>query len=84
MKYLHIAIIQDYEECLVDQTEEGLKKQVIDALVKKSLTPPTDEEWAVCILAKIDKDIEPDNLALGMVTYYMIESKLDVEAPVGF
>jgi hypothetical protein len=76
MKYLHIAIILDYEECLVDRTEKGLKQQVIDSLVLKSLTPPTDDEWEICVEAKKDEDIDTDNLALGMVTYYKIESKI--------
>jgi hypothetical protein len=77
MEYLHIAIIEDSEECLVSHTEEGLRKQVTDFLVGKSITPPTDEEWAVCVLAKDDGHIKTDNLALGLISYYKIESKMD-------
>ena len=76
MKYLHVAIIEDFEECLVSYTEEGLKKQVIVFLAKKNITPPTDEEWLNCILAEIDTEIETDNLSLGLISYYKTESKL--------
>ena len=77
MKYLHVAIIEDFEECLVSYTEEGLRTQVIVFLAKKSITPPTDEEWLVCILAEIEGDLTTDNLALGLITYYKTESRLE-------
>ena len=76
MKYLHVAIIEDSEECLVSHTEKGLREQVIDVLAKKSITPPTDEEWLVCVLGKVDDHIKTDNLTLGLISYYKTESKL--------
>jgi len=77
MKYLHVAIIEDYEECLVSNSEEGLRKQVTEYLTARSIVPPTDAEWLICILAQIDDDIKTDNLALGLITYYKTESKLE-------
>ncbi len=79
MKYLHIAVIENFEECLVSNSEEGLRKQVSDFLIEKSIIPPTDEEWSVCILAKYDKNIKTDNLTLGLISYYKIESNLEDE-----
>ena len=76
MKYLHVAVIEDFEECFVSYTEDGLKKQVIDFMSNKSLTPPTDEEWSVCVLGEAEDHIETDNLKLGLITYYKTESKL--------
>lgn len=76
MKYLHVAVIEDFEECLVSHTEEDLRKQVIVFLAEKNITPPTDEEWIVCILSEFDREITTVNLALGLITYYKTESKL--------
>jgi hypothetical protein len=76
MKYLHVAIIEDFEECHVSYTEEGLRKQVTDSLAKKSIVPPTDEEWLVCVLAKVDEQIMTNNLTLGLISYYKTESRL--------
>jgi hypothetical protein len=77
MKYLHVAVIEDYEECLVSYSEDGLRKQVINFLAVKKITPPTDAEWLICILAKVDDDLATDNLALGLITYYKTESMLE-------
>ena len=76
MKFLHVAIIEDYEECLASHSEEGLRKQVTASLSEKNIIPPTDEEWIICILAQIDGESETDNLSLGLISYYKIESKL--------
>ena len=76
MKYLHVAIIEDFEECFVSYTEEGLRKQVTDSLAKKSIDPPTDEEWLVCIVAKVDDHIASNNLMLGLISYYKTEARL--------
>jgi hypothetical protein len=76
MKYLHVAIIEDFEECLVSHTEEGLRKQVIASLTKKSIAPLTDEEWLVCVLAKVDRMIPIDNPAVALISYYKTESRL--------
>ena len=76
MSFLHVAIIEDFEVCLVSDTEDGLRKQVAEFLTEHSIQPPTDAEWLVCILAKVEEDIKTDNLALGLITYYKTESKL--------
>ena len=76
MKYLHVAVIEDFEECLVSETVEGLREQVIESLTRKSITPPTDDEWLVCILAEVDTHIATDNLKLGLISYYKTESRL--------
>lgn len=76
MKYLHVAILENYEECLVSDSEEGLREQVADYLAAKSLAPLTDEEWSVCITAVVDRFIPIDNLSAGLITYYKTESKL--------
>lgn len=78
MNYLHVAIIEDYEECLISNSEDGLRKQVDDYLTARSIVPPTDSEWMVCVLAKVEDEIETDNLALGLITYYKTESKLAI------
>lgn len=78
MKVLHVAIIEDHEECLVSHTESDLRKQVDEWLTKHSLPIPTNEEWAVCILAKEDRDVELVTVptVLGSITYYKTESRL--------
>ena len=78
MNYLHVAVIEDYEECLVSNSEDGLREQVSEYLTARSIIPPTDAEWLVCVLAKVEEDIEPENLALGLITYYKTESKLEM------
>lgn len=76
MNFLHVAIIQDFEECLISRTEDGLRTQVAEFLAKNNIKPPTDEEWTVCILAKEDRDVPLDTFALGLITYYKAEAKL--------
>lgn len=76
MNYLHVAIIEDLEECLISRTEDGLREQVVDFLTKKNIKPPTDEEWLVCVLAKEDRVIPIDTFAVGLITYYKTEEKL--------
>jgi len=78
MKNLHVAVIEGYEECLVSYTEFGLREQVVGWLAGHSLPAPTDEEWAVCILATEDKDVIPAFPAvLGSISYYQTESRLE-------
>lgn len=84
MKYLHIAIIQDSEECLVSYTEEGLRKQLTDSLARKSIPPLTDAEWADCVKGELNNhDLTTDCLPFGIIYYYKTESKLsDMAATV--
>ena len=73
---MHVAIIEDFEECLVSNTELGLRGQVIASLAKKSIAAPTDEEWSDCVLSALPGDIETDYLTLSMISYYKTESNL--------
>ena len=73
---MHVAIIEDFEECLVSNTELGLRGQVIESLAKKSITAPTDEEWSDCVLSRVEGAIETDYLSLSMISYYKTESHL--------
>ena len=76
MNYLHAAIIEDFEECLISASEDGLREQVNHFLTDNSLIPLTDVEWAVCIVAKTDEDIPLENLAaIRLITYYKVESR---------
>ena len=76
MNYLHAAVIEDFEECFISASEEGLHTQVNTFLSTNSIIPPTDAEWAVCILAKSEDDIPIDNLgAVGLITYYKVDSR---------
>lgn len=76
MNHLHIAIIEDFDECIVDYTQEGLREQVSDSLTKKSLRIPTDEEWEVCVEAAVDEHVKVDCDTLAVILYYKILSKL--------
>lgn len=78
MKYLHVAVMEDLEECLVSYTEEGLRKQVNDILAINSIGAPTDEEWADCVKGEETTcDVAPDCLPFGVILYYKTESKLE-------
>ena len=76
MNHLHIAIIEEFDECLVDFTEQGLRKQVSESLTVKSLRIPTDEEWKICVEAEIDEQVMIDCGSLPVILYYKIVSKL--------
>ena len=76
MNYMHVAILEDFEECLVSNTELGLRGQVITSLANKSLPAPSDEEWGDCVHSGYRGDITTDYLTLSMISYYKIESHL--------
>lgn len=76
MNYMHVAIIEDFEECLVSNTELGLRNQVIASLAKKSISAPSDEEWSDCVLSTQPGAIETDYLTLSMISYYKTKSHL--------
>jgi hypothetical protein len=83
MKYLHVAVMEDLEECLVSFTEEGLREQVNEMLVKNSIAAPSDDEWADCVKGEETKcDVAPDCLPFGVILYYKTESKLAEMAAV--
>lgn len=77
MEYLHVAIIEDFEECLISRTQLGLREKVSAWLTAKSLPIPTDAEWAVCVLAEEDKLIEVKALTVGLISYYKADAQLD-------
>ena len=70
MNDLHVAIIADSEQCLASKTEKGLRKKVAETFLEKSIPPPTDAEWTVCVKAESESEIATDNLSLGLITYY--------------
>ena len=76
MNNLHVVILEDFEECFVSNTEAGLREQVSESLTNKSIAPPTDQEWSVCILSKGNEDFETSNLSLGLISYYKTDSRL--------
>ncbi len=76
MDFLHVAIIEDFEECLISRSEDGLRTQVNEFLATNNIKPPTDEEWTVCVLAKEDREIPIDTFATGLITYYKAKAKL--------
>lgn len=76
MDFLHVAIIEDFEECLISRSEDGLRTQVNEFLAINNIKPPTDEEWTVCVLAKEDREIPIDTFATGLITYYKAKAKL--------
>jgi hypothetical protein len=76
LKYLHVAIIEDYEECFVASTSDELRKQVAKWLAKESLLIPTDEEWAVLILAIEDRPVPTASPLLTPISYYKTKSRL--------
>jgi len=78
MNYLHVAVIENFEECLISASEEGLRQQVNEFLTRNSIPPPTDAEWRICVLSKSEDDIQIENLtAVGMINYYRVESQLE-------
>ena len=80
MNYLHAAVIEDFEECFICATEDDLREQVNTFLIKNSIAPPTDAEWAVCILAKDDDDIPLEHItAVGLISYYKVDARIERE-----
>ncbi len=77
MTYLHVAVIEGYEECLVSHTSNKLYTQLLGWLSHQTLPALTPEEWAACILANEDKEICAKNHLLGTITYYKTESHLE-------
>jgi len=76
MNYLHIAIIEAPEECLVSNTEEGLRNQVTGSLDKRSIAPLNNDEWAECVKGEYHCEREVDCIPFGTISYYKIESRL--------
>ena len=77
MNYLHIAILEDTQECLVSYTEIGLRIQVAGSLHKRGIDAMTDEEWEDCVKGEVTCDRETDCLPFGTIYYYKTESNLE-------
>ena len=78
MNYLHAAVIEDFEECFISACEDDLREQVNVFLNKNSITPPTDAEWAVCISATTDEDVNLEHLtAVGLISYYKVDARME-------
>ena len=77
MNYLHVAILEDTEECLVSRTEKGLRFQITDSLSKRGITGLTDDQWADCVKGEMNCDIATDCLPFGIIYYYKTESRLE-------
>jgi len=82
MNYLHVAIIEHVELCFVSTSSDGLRSQVSEWLADHSLHVPTDEEWAICILAD-EARLSDEHKIIGSATpllrpisYYKVESRL--------
>ena len=77
MNDLHVAIIENYEECFVSATLKGLQDQVSVWLTQHSLLVPTKEEWVVLILALEDRPVPTENTLLTPISYYKTKSQLE-------
>ncbi len=74
-KNLHVAVIDDFNECFVSFSEEELRKQVSEWLLKKSIAVPTDAEWALA-LGEDRYDVDTITQVPGWISYYKTESRL--------
>jgi hypothetical protein len=77
MTYLHVAVVEDFEECFVSETSDGLREQVAEFLDLHSLIVPTNEEWVVLIMAAEDRELSTAPPFLTPVTYYTTKSRLN-------
>ena len=77
MNYLHVAILEDTEECLVSKTENGLRLQVTGSLNKRTIKDLTDDEWADCVKGEVNCDRGIDCQPFGIIYYYKTESRLE-------
>ena len=74
-KILHVAVIDDFNECFVSYSDDELREQVSNWLLQNSVPPPTDAEWEL-ILGEDRFDVDVATPALGWISYYKTESKL--------
>jgi hypothetical protein len=73
---LHVAVLDDFNECFVAYSEAGLRQQVSEWLLKHSVPVPTDAEWALT-LGEDRYDVDLTTPADGWISYYMSESILE-------
>jgi hypothetical protein len=72
---LHIAVIDDFNQCFVSFSEKDLRMQVSSWLLLNSVAAPTDAEWALT-LGEDRYDVDLTTPAAGWISYYQTESKL--------
>ena len=78
MNFLHAAVVEDFEVCFISANENDLREQVNTFLIANSITPPTDAEWAICVLAKSEEEIPIEHLtAVGLISYYKIDARME-------
>ena len=70
---LHVAVIDDFNECFVSSNTEDLRAQVSRWLLTKSVAAPTDAEWEIT-LGEDRFDVELTTPAAGWISYYQAES----------
>ena len=70
---LHVAVIDDFNECFVSSNTEDLRTQVSRWLLTKSVVAPTDAEWEIT-LGEDRFDVELTTPAAGWISYYQAES----------
>jgi len=72
---LHVAVLDDFNECFVDLNEADLRRQVAGWLQEHSVPVPTDAEWALT-LGEDRYDVDLTTPADGWISYYQTESRL--------
>ena len=75
MKKLHIAVIDDFNECFVAYNTDDLRDQVSAWLLLNSIPVPTDAEWALT-LGEDTHEVSLTTPADGWISYYQAELKL--------
>lgn len=80
MEYLHVGIIEEFEECLASFTELGLRNQIASSLSGRSLAVLTDKEWLDCVKADGSENSDEECVGVSLISYYKIESDLGVKA----
>ncbi|MDP4220550.1 MAG: hypothetical protein Q8916_11770 [Bacteroidota bacterium] len=80
MEYLHVGIIEEFEECLASFTELGLRNQIAKSLSGHSLAILTDQEWLDCVKADGSAEADEDCVGVSLISYYKIESDLGIKA----
>ena len=74
-KSLHIAVLEDYNECFVSSTSDDLRIQVSRWLLTQSVTAPTDGEWAMTLGAD-NYNTKLASPSDDWISYYKTESNL--------
>ena len=73
--FLHVAVLDDFNECFVSRTADCLREQVSEYLLRHSMMVPTDAEWALTLGEDRD-EVNLTTPANGWITYYTASSKM--------